>query len=105
MSGTKAGQELAWTLLPPAGTLGVVGFTMDKPDIRLSNLMALDATAFGNWGCSPRLYTEAVELVVQGRVQVRPFVEVHPLSDGPALFEAAANHKAGGLRPVLVPAR
>jgi 6-hydroxycyclohex-1-ene-1-carbonyl-CoA dehydrogenase len=105
MSGTVRGQELAWALLPPAGTLGVVGFTMEKPDIRLSNLMALDATAFGNWGCSPRLYPEAVDLVVQRKVQVRPFIDVHPLTDGAALFEAAASHRSNGLRPVLVPAK
>ena len=104
MSGTSHGQELAWTLLPPAGTLAVVGFTMDKPDIRLSNLMALDATAFGNWGCSPRLYPEAVDLVLRGKVQVRPFIDVRPLTDGADLFEAAAHHRSNGLRPVLVPA-
>ena len=103
MSGTARGQELAWTLLPPAGTLGVIGFTMDKPDIRLSNLMALDASAFGSWGCSPRLYPAAIELVVRGAVQVHPFVEVHPLADGPQLFAAAAEHRSNGKRPVLVP--
>lgn len=103
MSGTRRGQELAWTLLPPAGTLGVIGFTMDKPDIRLSNLMALDATAFGNWGCSPRLYPAAIDLVLRGRVRVSPFIEVHPLADAIALFDAAANHRSNGLRPVLVP--
>lgn len=99
MSGTARGQELAWGLLPPAGTLGVVGFTMDKPDIRLSNLMALDATAFGSWGCHPRLYREAVDLVLSGDVQLSPYVELHPLEDGPSLF--AAQH--GSRRPILVP--
>lgn len=99
MSGTARGQELAWALLPPAGTLGVIGFTMDKPDIRLSNLMALDAAAFGSWGCSPRHYAEAVDLVLSGAVSVKPFVERHPLVNGPALF--AASH--GDRRPILVP--
>lgn len=103
MSGTARGQELAWSLLPPAGTLGVIGFTMDKPDIRLSNLMALDATAFGSWGCSPRLYPAAIDLVVRGDVQVRPFIDVHPLGDAPAIFEAAAHHSGSGRRPVLRP--
>jgi 6-hydroxycyclohex-1-ene-1-carbonyl-CoA dehydrogenase len=103
MSGTARGQELAWSLLPPAGTLGVIGFTMDKPDIRLSNLMALDATAFGSWGCSPRLYPEAIALVTSGAVSVRPFIESHPLADGPALFDAAARHLGSGRRPVLIP--
>lgn len=99
MSGTARGQELAWALLPPAGTLGVIGFTMDKPDIRLSNLMALDATAFGSWGCSPRHYQHAVDLVLSDRIQVAPFVERHPLADGSGLF--AAPH--GGRRAILVP--
>jgi 6-hydroxycyclohex-1-ene-1-carbonyl-CoA dehydrogenase len=104
MSGTARGQELAWKLLPPAGTLGVVGFTTDKPDIRLSNLMALDATAFGNWGCSPRLYPDAIALVTSGAVKVRPFIDVHPIADGPGLFEAAVQGHSAGQRPVLVPA-
>lgn len=99
MSGTAKGQELAWALLPPAGTLGVIGFTMDKPDIRLSNLMALDATAFGSWGCSPRHYQHAVDLVLSGQVKVAPFVDRQPLAAGPQLFEAAH----GSRRVVLVP--
>jgi 6-hydroxycyclohex-1-ene-1-carbonyl-CoA dehydrogenase len=99
MSGTARGQELAWGLLPPAGTLGIIGFTMDKPDIRLSNLMALDATAFGSWGCSPRLYGQAVEMVLSGQVKVAPFVERHPLGDGAELL--ASPH--GSRRPILVP--
>ncbi len=103
MSGTARGQELAWTLLPPAGTLGVIGFTMDKPDIRLSNLMALDATAFGSWGCSPRLYPAAIDLVTSGAVKVTPFIEAHALAEGPALFDAAARHEGPGRRAVLIP--
>ncbi len=104
MSGTAAGQELAWNLLGPAATLAVVGFTMDKPPIRLSNLMALDATAFGNWGCSPRLYHEALTLVFSGRVTLRPFIERRPITDGPDLFDQlAANHHSGGRRPILIP--
>ncbi|HET7695376.1 MAG TPA: 6-hydroxycyclohex-1-ene-1-carbonyl-CoA dehydrogenase [Vicinamibacterales bacterium] len=99
MSGTAAGQELAWALLVPGGTLGIVGFTMDKVSIRLSNLMALDATAFGNWGCAPQHYPAVADLVLSGQVQVAPFVELHALKDGPALF--AEPHR--GKRPVLVP--
>ncbi len=103
MSGTKAGQELAWALLGPAATLGVVGFTMEKPEIRLSNLMALDAAAFGSWGCSPRHYPAAVELVRSGRVQVRPFVECRPLAEGREWLAAQAAGRAHARRIVLVP--
>ena len=104
MSGTVAGQELAWSLLGPAATLGVVGFTMDKPHIRLSNLMALDATAFGSWGCSPRLYPAALALVVSGQITLRPFIERHSMSDGPELFaHLASAHDGTARRAILVP--
>ena len=44
-SGTPAGQVTAWELLGPAATLVVVGYTREQVSLRLSNLMALDATA------------------------------------------------------------
>ena len=100
MSGTAAGQELAWSLLPPAGTLGIVGFTMDKVPVRLSNLMALDATAFGNWGCAPARYPAVVDLVLSGQVRLKPFVELHDLKEGPALF---ANGAHTNRRAILIP--
>lgn len=104
MSGTAAGQELAWSLLVPAATLGVIGFTMDKPQLRLSNLMALDAHAFGSWGCSPALYPEALALVFSGGVTLWPFIERRPIADGPALFAAlAASHEGSGRRTILIP--
>jgi len=103
MSGTAAGQELAWSLLGPASTLGVIGFTMDKPSIRLSNLMALDATAFGSWGCSPALYPDALALVFSGKVTLRPFIERHPLADGAALLTELASHNGNGRRAILIP--
>lgn len=104
MSGTASGQELAWSLLVPAATLGVIGFTMEKPSIRLSNLMALDAAVFGSWGCSPRLYPEALALVLSGRVTLGPFIERRSLAEGPELFaELALGHQGAGRRAILIP--
>ena len=104
MSGTLAGQELAWSLLVPAATLGVIGFTMDKPQVRLSNLMALDARAFGSWGCSPSLYPAALDLVLSGCITLRPFIERRPIEEGPAIFEQMAGaHDGSGRRVILVP--
>jgi 6-hydroxycyclohex-1-ene-1-carbonyl-CoA dehydrogenase len=102
-SGSRVGQETAFSLLNHGATLCVVGFTMDKVEIRLSNLMAYHARAIGNWGCPPELYPQALDLVLDGRVKVTPFVEKHPLSDINQVFEAA---HAGALkrRAVLVPA-
>jgi 6-hydroxycyclohex-1-ene-1-carbonyl-CoA dehydrogenase len=88
----------------PAATLGVIGFTMDKPQVRLSNLMALDAQAFGSWGCSPSLYVEAIALVTSGQVTLRPFIERRPIADGPDLFAQLADSHAGPeRRAILIP--
>ena len=101
-SGTRAGQETAFSLLNHGVTLGIVGFTMDKVEVRLSNLMAYHARALGNWGCAPELYPQALELMLNGRVKVTPFVEKHPLNEINQVFEAV---HAGALkrRAVLVP--
>ena len=87
-SGTRAGQETAFGLLNRGGTLAVVGFTTDKVEIRLSNLMALHARALGNWGCPPALYPPALQLVLDGKVKVAPYVERYPLAQINSVFDA-----------------
>ncbi len=101
-SGTAAGQATAYGLLVHGATLGVVGFTMDKVEIRLSNLMAYHARALGNWGCPPDLYGGALDLVFDGRIQVLPFVEHRPLDDINAVFEAVRANELDR-RAILVP--
>jgi 6-hydroxycyclohex-1-ene-1-carbonyl-CoA dehydrogenase len=101
-SGTKAGQELAFALLTHGATLSVVGFTMDTLELRLSNLMAFDARAIGNWGCDPKYYPEALELVRQGKIQLAPFVQTFPLSEINDVFECVHRRELDK-RPVLVP--
>ncbi len=69
-SGTAAGQATAFGLLVHGATLAVVGYTMDKVEVRLSNLMAFHARALGNWGCPPELYPAALDLVLDGQVKL-----------------------------------
>jgi len=91
-SGTPAGQQTAFGLLDFGGYLAVVGFTPKKVELRLSNLMALDATAQGNWGCPPDQYPAALDLVLRGKVAIAPYVESHSLEDAPAVFDAVVRH-------------
>jgi 6-hydroxycyclohex-1-ene-1-carbonyl-CoA dehydrogenase len=102
-SGSAAGQLTAFGLLVHGATLSVVGFTMDKVEVRLSNLMAFDARAIGNWGCPPEYYPAALELVLDGKVEVKPFVEPHPLDDINRVLAAVHRHEIRK-RAVLVPA-
>lgn len=91
-SGTTTGQQTAFGLLDFGAYLAVVGYTARKAEFRLSNLMAFDATARGNWGCPPEQYPAALDLVLQGKVVITPYVEQHPLDEAPAIFDAVARH-------------
>jgi len=101
-SGTAAGQETAYGLLTHGATLSVVGFTMDKLELRLSNLMAFHARALGNWGCLTELYPAALDLVLDKKIELTPFIERHPLSTINEVFEAAHAHKLTR-RAIMVP--
>jgi 6-hydroxycyclohex-1-ene-1-carbonyl-CoA dehydrogenase len=101
-SGTRGGQELAWALLGPGAYLSVVGYTLDKLDVRLSNLMAYDAKAVGNWGCLPEFYPAALDLVLDGKVTVAPFVQCFPLDEIGSVLERVRAHQLDK-RAVLVP--
>lgn len=101
-SGTAAGQKAAFGLLNHGATMCVVGFTMDKLELRLSNLMAFHARLLGNWGCPPELYPGALELVLNGKVKLAPFVEQRPLDQINQVFNDVHDGKVIR-RQILVP--
>ncbi len=102
VTGVKPGQELALSLLSFVGKLVVVGFSMAKLEYNISKLMAFDAEMIGSWGCLPSHYPKVLEMVLDGRIKVDPFVEVRPMSTIAETFEEA---HAGKLtkRIVLTP--
>ncbi|MBI5548763.1 MAG: 6-hydroxycyclohex-1-ene-1-carbonyl-CoA dehydrogenase [Deltaproteobacteria bacterium] len=102
MSGTLPGQATAYELITFAGVVGFIGFTMEKSTVRLGNLMAFDATLFGNWGCAPELYGPAAAMVLSGKVQIRPFSKRFPLDQINEVIEKSRAHQLKE-RPVLVP--
>ena len=101
-SGSAAGQATAYGLVNHASVLMLVGFTLERVEVRLSNLMVFDATVQGTWGCRPELYPEALALVADGRIALRPFIESHPLSRGPEILQDVADHRLDR-RAILVP--
>lgn len=103
-SGTDAGQATAFGLVGHGAHLAVVGFTPRKLELRLSNLMAFDATARGNWGCLPEHYPAIVDLVLSGKVALEPFVEQRPLSTINQTFEDIHEGRSNR-RVILIPER
>jgi 6-hydroxycyclohex-1-ene-1-carbonyl-CoA dehydrogenase len=101
-SGTKSGQRTAFGLLERGGYLSIVGFTPDKVEVRLSNLMAFDAIVEGNWGCLPQHYPAALDLVLSGSIVLGPFVEHRPMSRINETFTDIHDHRVTK-RVILMP--
>ena len=98
-TGAKAGQEISLALLSFIGKLIWIGFSRDVNEYSLSRLMAFDAEIIGTWGCLPKYYPDALQMVLDGRVQIDPFVETRPMSTIREIFEEA---HAGKLKKRIV---
>jgi 6-hydroxycyclohex-1-ene-1-carbonyl-CoA dehydrogenase len=94
-SGTPQGQTLAFTLLGQAATMVQVGFCAATVEVRLSNLMAFDATIHGSWGCPPEAYGPVLELIYSGAVKLAPFVDHAPMSRVNEVLDDMAHHRLG----------
>lgn len=75
---------------------------MNKLEVRLSNLMAFDAKLIGTWGCKPELYAEVVELITSGKLDIKDFVQIFPMSKINEVFQNTLSHKYTK-RTVLIP--
>ena len=102
VTGTKAGQETALSLLSFTGKLLIVGFGMHKVEYSVSRLMAFDAEIIGTWGCLPEYYPQVLGMVLSGKVDIEPFVQTRPMSTIAEAFEEA-HQKAPDRRIVLIP--
>ena len=89
VTGARPGQEISLALLSFVGKLIWVGFSINKNEYSLSRLMAFDAEIIGTWGCLPEYYPATLQMVLDGRIQVEPFVEMRPMSTIQATFEEA----------------
>jgi 6-hydroxycyclohex-1-ene-1-carbonyl-CoA dehydrogenase len=101
-TGNKAGQEISLGLLSFVSKLIWIGFSTDVNEYSLSRLMAFDAEIIGTWGCLPKHYPQALRMVLEGSIQIEPFVELRPMSSIEKTFEEA---HAGRLerRVILTP--
>ena len=101
-SGHTGGQNAAWSLMTQGSTHLFVGYTMEKLSVRLSNLMAYDATAHGTWGCPVEAYPAVIDMVRRGQVQLLPFLTEAPMSRLNECLDAMDAHTLN-TRMVLLP--
>ncbi len=101
-SGHPAGQALAFGLLAHGALLSVVGYTAKTVELRLSNLMAFDATAHRQLGLPARTLPGGRRPGALGQDRIAPFIERRPLSSINEVFEQLHHASARG-RIVLIP--
>jgi len=94
-SGTPQGQTQAYTLLAQAATMVQAGYCAATVEVRLSNLMAFDATIHGTWGCPVEAYPEVLRLIYSGGVALAPFVEHAPMSRVNEVLDDMKHHRLG----------
>jgi 6-hydroxycyclohex-1-ene-1-carbonyl-CoA dehydrogenase len=101
-TGSADGQAIGLELLSFVGTLVIAGYGMQKNEYQLSRLMGFDADIRGTWGCLPEYYPTVLNMVLDGKIQIEPFIETRPMSQIQQAFDDV--HK-GGLdkRIVLIP--
>ena len=75
---------------------------MQKNEYQLSRLMGFDADIMGTWGCLPEYYSTVLKMVMDGKIEIEPFVETRPMSQIQQAYDDVHN---GGLdkRIVLLP--
>jgi 6-hydroxycyclohex-1-ene-1-carbonyl-CoA dehydrogenase len=71
-------------------------------NVRLSNAMAFDADLFGSWACRPEHYPAVVKDVLDGRINLKDNVAMHPLKSMNEVIAAAQDHKLDQ-RAIFVP--
>jgi len=99
-TGALTGQKIALELLSFIGKLVICGFGMQKNEYSLSRLMAFDADIFGSWGCLPKYYPEVLNMVLDGKIQIEPFIETRPMSTIEESYEEA--HKGGLMKRIVL---
>ena len=93
VTGSPAAQEIALALLTFIGKLVWVGFSTNVNEYSLSRLMAFDAEIIGTWGCLPKYYPKALEMVLNKTIEIEPFVETRPMGTIQETFEEAHGGK------------
>lgn len=100
VTGAKAGQDIALTLLGFTGKLVVVGFGLAKIEYAIGRLMAFDADIIGTWGCLPEYYPIVLDMVLSGKINIEAFVEIRPMSSIAETFSEA--HKTPPMKRIVL---
>ncbi len=103
VTGVKAGQEITLSLLSYTGKLIVIGFGLEKVEYALGRLMAFDAEIIGTWGCLPEYYPIVLDMVLNRKIAIEPFVETRPMSSIVEAFEELYRAGSPERRIVLRP--
>jgi 6-hydroxycyclohex-1-ene-1-carbonyl-CoA dehydrogenase len=101
-TGVEEGQNIALDMLSFVGKLIVVGYGTAVNQYMISRLMAFDAEMIGTWGCLPKYYPTVLNMVLTGKIALKPMVEIRPMSQIEEVFKLNDQGKLAK-RVVLTP--
>ncbi len=79
------------------GEVSVIGFTMDKVELRAGNFMGLQKRVGGSWGCPTRLFPEVVKMLESGGIEFDTLIsKYYTLSEVEQAFQDLEDGKITG---------
>lgn len=102
--GLGATIEAAFNTVCKGGEVAVIGFTLDKVQLRAGNFMGLQKRIGGSWGCPTRLFPEVVKLLESGRINFDVLVsQYYELKDVEQAFKDLGDGKIVGRAVIRIP--
>jgi len=102
--GLGATIEAAFNTVCKGGEVAVIGFTLDKVQLRAGNFMGLQKRIGGSWGCPTRLFPEVVRLLESGSINFDVLVSrYYELKDVEQAFKDLEDGKIVGRAVIRIP--
>lgn len=102
--GLGATIEAAFNTVCKGGEVAVIGFTLDKVQLRAGNFMGLQKRIGGSWGCPTRLFPEVVKLLESGGINFDVLVSrYYELKDVEQAFKDLEDGKIVGRAVIRIP--
>ncbi|RKQ13236.1 zinc-dependent alcohol dehydrogenase [Ureibacillus endophyticus] len=98
-SGAIPAVETGITILKRGGILTVFGIYSKPLNLDLTKLVRAEITLYTSYTSTWKHYEQALTLLAEGKLNIKPFITEYPFSDGIQAFEDGVSKKA--IKPVL----
>lgn len=91
--GVQATREQALRLINPGGSIIMVGLGQDKTLLDVNHLVRQEVSFIGSYTYAPLDFQQAIQLLLQGAIDVEGWTESRDLAEGPTAFQQLVEGK------------